>query len=168
MDSGLISALIGFGGAIVGGLMQSAFSYFQSGRQFIRETRHRDYNLFVEAIAGMSQADHNESARKEFIAKAIEAKAGILLKSSPSVIHALGKYSKHAVLSSPDSYSDFANLLAAMRSDIGGEFHPSFASSAIEILFEGGKKIETPLSTISTTQRQHPPASFACEMKIGA
>jgi hypothetical protein len=136
MTPDLISALIGFGGAIVGGLMQSAFSYFQSGQQFVRETRHRDYNLFVEAIAGMSQPDIKPAEKEQFKAKLIEANARILLKSSPKVIFALCKHSRHPILSGAESYNDFSKLLEAMRADIGGKYHPSFASAATKILFE--------------------------------
>jgi predicted Zn-dependent peptidase len=132
------AALIAFVAAILGGLMQAAFSYLQSGRQFVRDSRHRDYNVFVEAIAGMSQAT-GEDHRKEFIAKMIEAKSRIILKSSPSVLDALEKYSRHDVLSSEDSYRAFANLLEAMRADIGGKSVEQFTRKVKNILFEGRK-----------------------------
>ncbi len=133
----LITALIGFGGAILGGLIQAGFSYRQAHAQFIRDSRQRDYNLFVEAIAGMSQASLGSDERRGFIAKAIEAKGNIILNSSPAVLAAMVKYSAHAALASEESYTDFANLLAAMRADIGGDVSKTLAPQVRAILFEG-------------------------------
>ena len=115
----LVSALIGFGGAILGGLIQSAFSWRQSHTQFVRDSRTRDYELFVEAIAGLSQAQGAQE-RKPFVARSIEAKAKIILSGSPAVVRALDRHSKHDVLASEESYADFCSLIAAMRQDLGG------------------------------------------------
>ncbi len=139
MSAEISAALIAFVAAILGGLMQAALSFLQSGRQFVRDSRHRDYNVFVEAIAGLSQA-RGDDQRKEFIAKAIEAKSRIILKSSPSVLTALQNYSRHDVLSSDESYQDFAKLLEAMRADIGGKSVEQFTDKVKSILFQGGKK----------------------------
>jgi hypothetical protein len=136
----LTYALIGFGGAILGGLIQSIFSYQQAHARFVRDSRQRDYNLFVEAIAGMSQAVANSKERQQFVAKAIEAKGKIILNSSSTVLEAMVAYSKHSALASEKSYSDFAKLLAAMRADIGGEVADSLEAQVRAILFEGSKK----------------------------
>ena len=135
-----IPALFAFLGAIFGGLINAYFSRRQSRDQFVRDARLRDYNVFVEAIAGLSQAAPNSSQRREFVAKAIEAKGKIILNSSPSVLDALVKYSAHPALASEQSYSDFANLLSAMRSDIGGDKDRSFETKVRAILFEDNKK----------------------------
>ena len=79
-------------------------------REFVLDSRQRDYNVFVEAIAGMSQAAPNSLERKQFVAKAIEAKGKIILNSSAKVLDALVKYSAHSALSTEESYIDFANL----------------------------------------------------------
>ncbi len=133
----LISAFIGFGGAIIGGLIQAGFSYRQAHAQFIRDSRQRDYNLFVEAIAGMSQASAGSIERRNFVAKAIEAKGKIILNSSPTVLAAMVQYSRHEALASEESFSDFAKLLAAMRTDIGGNVTEALAPQVRAILFEG-------------------------------
>jgi hypothetical protein len=135
-----IPALFGFLGAIIGGLINAYFSRRNSTDQFVRDSRQRDYNVFVEAIAGMSQAAPDSTERKQFVAKAIEAKGKIILNSSPNVLDALAKYSAHGALASEESYTDFSNLLTAMRADIGGEASTGMEKKIRAILFEGTTK----------------------------
>jgi hypothetical protein len=140
MDPQLGSAFIGIIGGLIGGAMSAVVGWRQSHKQFVRDSRQRDYNVFVEAIAGMSQATPNSQERRIFVAKAIGAKGKIILNSSPTVLNALAKYSGHAALATEESYTDFANLLTAMRSDIGGEPAPMMAKRIRAILFEGTTK----------------------------
>ena len=137
MDSQLASAFIGIVGGLIGGAMSAVVGWRQAHKQFVLDSRQRDYNVFVEAIAGMSQAAPNSPERRLFVAKAIEAKGKIILNSSSKVLDALAKYSAHAALASEESYTDFANLLTAMRSDIGGKASPSIGQKIRAILFDG-------------------------------
>jgi hypothetical protein len=102
----------------------------------------REINLFgtLGNVITTCQAAQNSSERSEFVRRAIEAKGRIILNSSPTVLNALAKYSAHAELASEESYSDFAKLLAAMRSDIGGDEDQTFEAKVRAILFEGTKK----------------------------
>ncbi|MBR0551675.1 hypothetical protein [Stakelama marina] len=136
MQAEISAAIIGFGAAILGGSLQSAVSWFQSHRQFERESRQRDYELFVEAVAQMSQAPMDSPERKVAVAKSIEGKARILLNGSLNVVRALEKQSRHAVLSDETSFEDFCALVEAMRKDVGGKSSQCFRRKARSVLFE--------------------------------
>ena len=140
VDTQLGSALIGIVGGFIGGAMSAVVGWRQAHKQFVLDSRQRDYNVFVEAIAGMSQAAPESPERKQFVAKTIEAKGKIILNSSPKVLDELVKYSAHSALSTEESYTDFANLLIAMRSDIDGASSDSMALKIRAILFEDTTK----------------------------
>ncbi|NIJ18808.1 hypothetical protein FHS95_000477 [Sphingomonas naasensis] len=136
MSPDLISALIGFGGAILGGVVQSAFGWRQAHTQFLRDSRARDYALFAESLAAMSQASTGTPERANAIKLSIEAKAKIILNGSPAVVRALAEHSRHAVLGSEESYKDFCVLVAAMREDLGGLKGSELEPMTRAILFE--------------------------------
>src|SRR4051794_2124312 len=115
------AAIIGFGAAVLGGLLQALVSWVQSHRQFVRDSRQKDYELFVEGVAEMSQAPHGSPERKAATAKMIEGKAKILLNGSPRVVAALERQSSHAVVSGERAFDDFCALVEVMREDVGGK-----------------------------------------------
>lgn len=84
----------------------------------------------------MSQATHGSAERSVATTKMIEAKAKILLNGSDAVVRSLEKYSRHRVLASDESYSDFCRMIKAMRIDVGGIVAWDFEKDARAIMFE--------------------------------
>lgn len=134
-DPKLLIAFIGLAGALIGGLVQSIGSWILGHRQFVRDSRSKDYELFIQAVAEMSQAKDGSAERTTATAKMIEGRAKILLHGSAKVIRALERQASHLVLATEQSYADFCSLALEMRKDVGGKSFEDFPQLARSIVF---------------------------------
>ena len=137
----IIVALIAFLSAILGGLVQAAFTSSRERRAFRWAMNRDNYGLFMQAVARKATFPLPGPERTEATRIQIEAIARILLQGSPAVVRALDRFQAHGVLNTEEGYADFGRLVEAMRADVGGEAMPDFVPVARSTLFETAPRI---------------------------
>jgi hypothetical protein len=135
MTNPLFPAIFGLLGIIIGGFINGWLSHRHSRIQFKRDSRHNDYNAFIDATAAIAVTNEGSKERADALALLIGAKAKILLNSSTDVVERLVAYGKHKLLSSDDSHRDFSLLLNAMRNEIGDRKAEDITEKVMQVLF---------------------------------
>jgi hypothetical protein len=112
----ILAALLPLAGVLVGAILQYAFGRTLENRKQLTLEKGRVYADYFEAVAAAASL----GSSREILSRVANAKSRICIYGSPAVIRCLHDFeSAGAVTSTDEGRSAIAELVAAMRCDMG-------------------------------------------------